>query len=302
VPTAILVLVGAVFGAALGIALAIWLGLGDKRLHQVSDLERFGLFVIGSARRRHDRDGETTRQLLTQSTAELDDDVRIARIVLTARAAKSTTLVVAPAARFPRSNGTTVAALAAALARTHTPVTLVDAASDLLGGADWEPGEYGLADALTLGFPLERVAVETQPHLTFVPWGRPPSPGTDILSTRDLAQALTSVEQEGGWLLISAPPLDRPESLALASMLGKVVLRVELGRTTLDEVQRAVDEAARCGAEIVGALVETSSGIPWTPGARGPGATTTVALSERLRAGSEPVSRMARAPRTAPKT
>lgn len=264
-PIAVLVLVGALVGAAAGLLLAAWRAVLDRRIYDVADIERLGIFVVGAVRRGQDRDGRQAGDLLTSPRADLADDVRIVRTVLAARTSRPTTLVLAPVAEQVRGNATTVAALAAALARSNAPVTLVDAGAGGFGGAALGPRGRGLSDVLLRGDDLGDVRLDAQPRLTLVPWGEHPEGADDLMSSTDLVEAVGELGRPDTWVLVASAPMSRPEALALVSAVGRVLLFVELGRTTLDELEHAVSDAQRCGVEIVGCLAEAPSGLAWVP-------------------------------------
>ena len=252
-PVGLLVAVSALLGAALGVGIAAWRDLLDDRVHRLEDLDGLGLTVLGEVLRTRVVDHDGRVQLLEDPSRDLPDDVRVLGTVLAATVGGSATLVLAPAAG---AGGSTGPALAAALARSGQEVALADVGTATLTERDGQPMSPGLSEVLVGGVDIDEAVRETQPGLAVLPWGEQGDAAVEKLSSRRMRDVVDELGRMGDWVVLMSRSADRPETLALASTVGRAILTVTLGATRMPQLRSAAADLARCGVEVVGVLAE----------------------------------------------
>lgn len=159
---------------------------------------------------------------------------------------------------------TTCAGLARSLASAGCRVVLVDL--DLrqpelhqrLGASD----RMGVADVLAEHSPLDQAMQRVEPppdepiggqDLYLLAAGASPSNATELLAAPGLSRLLATVASQADIVLVdTAPVLPVADTLVVARLVTGVLLVVEAGRTSEDDVRAARDVLSRSGAPILG--------------------------------------------------
>ncbi len=175
-----------------------------------------------------------------------------------------------------RSEGKTfvTASLAWAIGSVGQAVTAIDAdlrhpaLHDSFGLANGT----GLADEDPAGVPIVG-NVPQLPALGLVTAGRLRGHPSEVIGT-NLPPVLAELRTAGELVLVDTPALsDAPEALIAASLTGSVILVIDAGRRTPDEVQEAAYEIDGAGAELIGVVLNRSAqarrrATRWRPAGR----------------------------------
>ena len=154
--------------------------------------------------------------------------------------------------------------LAQVIAMSGFPVTLVDADIHRFKGGLSEsvPSvEAGLADILLGANPSTGVGVAFDHNVRLIPARSRDSEGLHeaYLGSPRMRQLIEDCRQTGD-VLVDLPALDGSgDARAAAALLDGVILVVESGRTTTDEVTRAVALLSRSGAVVLGAIMNKAN-------------------------------------------
>lgn len=251
--------VGLLFGAVLGAALALGFDYLGARVERASDLEdRANLTVIGRIPRLssvgpnpnvfidpHNPGAEHFRHLRTAILYSMDGQ-------------KLDSLVITSAE--PRQGKTLVAAnLGVALAKTGKRVLLVDAdmrVPMLHAYFDLENGA-GLSDYLRETATFGDIVRETgTDSLRIVTAGSQSDEPSELLGSVRLSDFLRQARSDADIVLIDSPPaVTVTDSVILAARADGVLLVVNQGQR-IDTVRRATAALARVGARVIGAVLD----------------------------------------------
>ena len=253
-----------VFGAVLGIGLALLRGMLDTSLDDAEGLAAVsGLPVLGTIPRGRgtssvplavtsgatDRRAEAYRQLRTNlQYVAVDEPPRV--IAITSAVAGE-------------GKTSTALNLAAALAETGVTVWLVEA--DLrrptLAATLGLVAEVGLTSVLVGSVALDDAVQQVSPRLTVLTSGPvPPNPSELLDSAQARALLATAAERCDFVLIDTAPLLPVTDGAEVASRADATLLVVRAGRTKLGEVAAAIDVLTKVGVQPVGAVLNGAAG------------------------------------------
>lgn len=250
-PGWILPVAGAALGLLLGLVIAIWLSLNDRRLRTVDDVKALGFPLLSTVTTTA---GDHPEALLIDPGAELPEGARLLRSVLGVASPDGGAILLVPAGAA-KSHTTTPLVLAAALARADQTVTLVDTDGELSRAAQLTDVD-GLAEILGAKAEPADVVREHQPNLRFVPAGPGHRDSVDKLASPQMREFLDSLAADSRWRLIAGPVASAPETLTLADLCTDVIILVSLRKTTAAELQYAAEAVTRAGATLVGVVVD----------------------------------------------
>lgn len=119
------------------------------------------------------------------------------------------------------------------------------------------PQVPGLSDVLAGGVRVEEVVRSTRiPGLYVIPAGPVPINPTELLASRRLGQALTSLESRFAHIVFDTPPMmGISDTLVLAPRVEGVVLVLRHGRSGRSSAQRAIQMLGSIRARILGVVL-----------------------------------------------
>ncbi|MCP4227063.1 MAG: polysaccharide biosynthesis tyrosine autokinase [Actinomycetia bacterium] len=256
--------IGLVVGVMVGVGLALFRDHVDRSVSTTEDIQRLGLTALGAIPQAPRGQGDALAQISlfdpTNPVADSYQKVRSAlQFVALGRNAKSI-LVTSPT----EGNGKTTTAvnLALAFSGVDHKVVLVDADMrrpkiHTIFNTNRVPG---VSDAIVEGIPLDRIAVassfESRASLAALPAGtEPPSPAA-FLASPGFASLHDELETQSDMTVFDTPPvLPVADATSLCPYVDGVVVVVEVGRTTQDQLLSAVDILDRAGGEVFGIVL-----------------------------------------------
>lgn len=257
-------ILGAVLGFMLGIAVALVRDRLDQRIQGREDVEAVteapALGLIPETPSLH--------RLIAvlpggdSLAAEAFRSLR-ARVLFGANRDGYRTVMVTSAMEGEGKTATTVN-LAVALAQADTRVVLVS--GDMHHPGVWrylpERGRRGLADVLAGSTRLQDVLVQTdQENLVLLPSGTLSKLPEAALGSAEMLRVLQELLEDADLVLLdSAPVLGVADTLDMASLVDGVVLAVDASTARKDLVREASDELRSVGASIIGVVLVRPDG------------------------------------------
>lgn len=118
------------------------------------------------------------------------------------------------------------------------------------------PLEPGLSDNLLHGTPTINLALrvdDERTNMVIIPTGaQPPSPG-DFVASPAFSGLLRDLEAEADLVILDSPPvLPVSDALSVARQVDGVILAVRAGKTTRQQLAKAVDNLRTVGADDLG--------------------------------------------------
>ena len=253
-------MVGAVLGAALGLLRETL----DRTVNTAEDIQRLGLTALGAIPKASKSDAKYLAQVsLFDPTSPIADAYQKVRSALQFVALGNdarTILVTSPT----EGNGKTTTAvnLALAFSGVDRKVVLVDADMrrpkiHTVFNTSLVPG---ITDALVNQIPLDRIAVassiESRSSLAALPAGtEPPNPAT-FLASPLFASLHEELQAQSDMTVFDSPPiLPVADTTSLCPHADGVVVVVEAGHTTRDELVSAVEVIDRAGGVVLGVVL-----------------------------------------------
>jgi capsular exopolysaccharide synthesis family protein len=259
-------LIGLLVGALLGVAYALVRNQLDRRLSDAVAVERqFKVSVVGSipAAKRLQREPEERAALAVMATdrqgADASEAFRKLRTNLAFMDVDNPPRIIVVTSPRPGDGKSTVAAnLAAAIAASGQPVTLVDAdlrrptlatTFGLVEGA-------GLTDVLVGNATIADVR---QPHPSFAALsllaagGIPPNP-SELLGSRTMRSLLEELSKDGMVVLDAPPILPVTDPAVLTRLSDGCLIVIGHGRTLDTEFADALDSMAAVSARVLGVI------------------------------------------------
>jgi capsular exopolysaccharide synthesis family protein len=264
---AMLMLVALLGGTALGIGVVVTRNLLDTTVHTVDDAEKcFGLEILAAVPEQ--KGSSKGIGFLKNPASAQAEAVRALRASLL-RTGKGDeahrSYVIASA--LPLEGKTTICLnLAAAFARQGLRTLVIDAdlrrpqISELLTGVS-RAKVCGLSDYLCRQAGLEQVihplaADGVVNNLCVLPAGQPVGDPAELLALPAFPELLAKLRQKFDRIVIdSAPVTAVSDTLAFAAASGGVCFVIRAGKTPSETVQAALDQLAKAGATIIGAVI-----------------------------------------------
>ena len=277
---------GALIGAFVGIALAFLVDSLDQRVRKEEEVEAvLSLPLLGRVPRPPRRSrGERGLVMLSEPTSAQAEAFRRlrTRLELVNRDRRAATIMFTSAAQG-EGKSTTVANLAIAFARAGRRVALVDL--DLrrpsLHSLFQVDGDRGIADVvvndLGLRSALQQIALpssadsgdahtDVQGALYLLPCGTVPALESEVLESAGLSAALEELDEMFDLVLIDAPPFLTGDAMSLSTKVDAIVVIAKLGlrRPLLKELASELlnAPAPRFGLVLTGVERGGGSGYP----------------------------------------
>ncbi|MCP5032075.1 MAG: polysaccharide biosynthesis tyrosine autokinase [Actinomycetia bacterium] len=258
---------GLIVGAVLGVVAALIRDQLDRSVNTSEDVQKLGLTVLGTIPKAGKKASQDLAQVSLHDPhnpiADAYQRVRSALQFLALDTDTRSILVTSPTA----GNGKTTTAvnLALAFSSVDHKVVLVDAdfrrpMIHRIFNTNLVPG---VTDALVQGIPLDRIAVatslEARASLAALPAGtEPPNPAT-FLASPLFDELHAQLRAKSDMVVFDAPPvLPVADATSLCPDVDGVVLVVEAGQTTRDQLASAIEIIDRAGGLILGVVLAKS--------------------------------------------
>ena len=296
-------IIGLFVGLVAGTAIALLREQLDQSVNTVEDVRRLGLTPLGmiprAAKGEVDQLDHISLSMPNSPIADAYQKVRSAlQFVALGNDAKSI-MVTSPTA----GNGKTTTAVNLALAFSSTTQKVVLADADMrrprIHTVFAAPLSPGITDALVNRIPLDRIAVatsnESRSSLAALPAGtEPPNPATFVASPL-YAQFTEELRAQADIIVFDSPPvLPVADAASLCRHTDGVVLVVEAGRSTRDDLEGAVEAIDRAGGTVLGVVLtkvkaKADSRSPYytAGGARGTQRQPQIPVAERDKVGAQ---------------
>lgn len=261
------VLLAALAGAALAIALGYVFDYLDETIKSPDDVEReLGLGSLGVISRisgiRHHADALVT---LRQPRAPISEAYRVLRTNLRYSGIENPKGALLVTSAGPsEGKSTTAANLAVTLAQTGKRVVLVD--SDLRRPVMHKlfnlHNSVGLSTLFLDNPPTLAQALQPteEPGLAVLTCGQPPPNPAEMLESDRMSEILDELREQSDIVVLDSPPC---LAVADASILGArcsgAILVVDSGKTRTDVARRAIETLRRANVKVVGAVVNKLS-------------------------------------------
>jgi len=240
VPTAAWMLIGAIAGLLVGLALAVVRESRDDRLRDASEVERAGLPLLAT---------------LAPPTSAPPDPEEVERY----RTLRTAVLTHAPAPRVIEitslsstiPSGDVAAGLGIALARagSDTTVVLASPISDPSRGA-----RTGLAEVLLEDADAREARENVAPGLYLLEPGREIEAAAEMFAGEKLRTTLQRLARPNGYVLVAAPVSSTTASTALAVACDEVLLVTPLEESSVQDLTTALEEVQRLRGRVLGAV------------------------------------------------
>ena len=258
------VLLGAVLGGLLGLAYAVVRSMLDRRIRAAEDVERdTGVPVVGSVPDVGKAQGLFVGQRSGQAALAAEGVRRLRTNLSYMDVDNPPRAIVVTSPKQGDGKSTVAANLAAAIAGSGQPVTLVDAdlrrpnvapvlgMDDAVGLTDVLTGRVELADAVQEHPDVEGLSVLTS-------GSKPPNP-SEILGSQAMRTLLKELSSDG-MVIIDAPPLlPVTDAAVVAHAADGAFVVVSAGRTLDTELATALGHLRTVNARALGVILNRVS-------------------------------------------
>lgn len=257
-------LLGGLVGLAGGVGYAAVRHVLDRRIRTPDEVERqTGVPVVGTIPLDAELDGirralsfddvlhDRGSVAVTEAMRELRTNIQFMDVDNPPRAI----VVTSPVPGDGKS--TACANLALSLAAAGRRVVLVDAdlRRPVIAGIFGLPEGAGLTEVLAGRATVSDVAHPVGGNLLVMGSGRIPPNPSEVLGSERMRELLAQLSSEAVVLIDSPPLLPVTDAAVLAARADGAIVVISAGRTTVDMLQRAVDNLARVNARILGVVL-----------------------------------------------
>ncbi|OLT27975.1 hypothetical protein BJF79_42175, partial [Actinomadura sp. CNU-125] len=254
---------GLVAGALLGLALVLTRERLDRRLRTAEQVEALGLRVLSIVP--PGAGGELA--LADGARTPAGDAYRRLRSGIVANIQATPLTMLVASATPATTTSTTGTNLAVALAYAGSDTILVDATADEPDPAasfGLPPGK-GLAEILLKGTDPAALLIHAESQLRLLPRGTNPAAAAHRFSGPRMRDAVDTLRDRADFVLVNAPDVHDADTQALCTLVDTVVLVVQDGVTTREDLQQAYAEVVHAGSTVLGVVIESTSGVPPRP-------------------------------------
>ena len=256
---------GIVVGAIVGVGAALLAENLDRSLKTIDDIRAaVDVPVLGSVPEagKHIGNNEVALSALNNPEGPVADGYHQVRTALQfSFLSRDIRSLLITSANQSEAKTTTSANLAASMAAVGTKVVLADVdfrrprIHDVFG-CDAVPG---LSNHLVDGVPLHELVLhvdEADGNLVIMPSGSPPPSPGDFVGSPAFVDVIRLMEKEADLVIFDAPPvLPVADALTISRHVDAVVIVAYAGRTTRDQLQRAISNLKQVGADIAGCVL-----------------------------------------------
>jgi capsular exopolysaccharide synthesis family protein len=256
---------GLVVGAIVGLGAALLAENLDRSLKTIDDLRAaIDVPVLGSVPEadKYMTNDELALSALNNPEGPIADGYHQIRTALQfSFLSKDIRSLLVTSANQSEAKTTTSANIASSMAAVGAKVVLADVdfrrpRIHQVFGCDAVPG---ISNHLVDGVPLHELVLhvdEADGNLVIMPSGSPPPSPGDFVASPAFTDVIRLIEKEADLVIFDAPPvLPVADALTLARSVDAVIVVAYAGRTTRDQLQRAVGNLKQVGADIAGALI-----------------------------------------------
>lgn len=246
--------VGGALGLLLGLMLPMFWTRARKTFRSVNEIRAFGLDVLARVgARSHGRVAVSSWSPESLRTNGTSWKVRSQLFKVKPKDRHPAILVAGPEpdAGYPSS----ALLLARSLATQGIKTVIVDATGHIPPPMASSKPVHGLIESLRDGVPPETLLHPLDPHLQILLTGGRPEQVRELIMTRALSEAITSLRQHADVVLVAAPSITSTEAMALAAAVQLVVLEIGLGHTKHADVREAIRICDGLSASVLGAVV-----------------------------------------------
>lgn len=257
--TVLLMVVGGILGAALGLAIAAARMASDHRVHRAQQLDELGMAVLGSFGTAVERSNRTDAMSLAEEQVSRIRAALIAKgrvtpwvLLVTGSAPRPHAPLVVPelAGSFARSGMQTLV-LHATLQSTE-PSPLVDADADV-----------GLCQLLLGRTTLRDAIVHVSPMLSAIPVGATDEEISDLFVGDPMRRLVQDLKDRCDVLIVTADPITAGSTQSLTRVADAVLVEVDQHVTTTMEVQEAQRTLGILAAPVDGAVLIGPGAETW---------------------------------------
>lgn len=262
-------LFGALVGLLIGLAYALLRNHLDRRLRSAAEIERlFDVPVIGTLPVDHRLDGKSTvldgrvlgleapgtgHHAIAEALRELRTNLQFIDVDNPPR------IIVVTSSVPSEGKSTVTANLAATMAAAGENVVVVDGdlrRPTVVNVFNLVPG-VGVTDVLSGQAEIEDVLQQwgSFPNLRVLGSGRIPPNPSELLGSRAMQNMLRSLAQDATVLIDAPPLLPVTDAAVLSRVADGAIVVVNAGRTTQDELGKALDNMRKAKGHILGAIL-----------------------------------------------
>ncbi|MGP9662121.1 polysaccharide biosynthesis tyrosine autokinase [Arthrobacter sp. AOP36-C1-22] len=257
---------GGVVGLALGLGYALLRGHLDRRIRSSEAVEQLGLNVAGTI----PQDRRLTEKRMIVETGVVDhgdreshafsESLRELRTNLSYMDVDNPPRTIVVTSSVPGEGKSSIAAnLAVAVAATGREVVIID--GDLRRPVVTEvfglPDGAGLTDVLSGMADLEDVLQPYGPipNLSVLAAGRIPPNPSELLGSRSMKNLLRDLARDRVVIIDAPPLLPVTDAAILTKSADGALVTVKAGSTTVDELQKAIDNLRKVEGRVLGAIL-----------------------------------------------
>ncbi|WP_433229925.1 hypothetical protein [Actinomadura formosensis] len=249
---------GGLVGALLvGCAVVLLRERLNQRLHNAEAIEGLGVRTLSTI----PAGGPTgdTLALVSAPKSPAGQAYRRLRAAVVATAPQTPVALLVASATPGGSARLASANLAVSLAFAGAKTIMIDATTDdtdvsTLFGA--RPGGKGLSDTLLSGTDPATLLIHTDSQLRLLPRGPRAPEAAHRFSGPRMRETVKVLRRRSEYLVVNAASLHDADAQALCTFVDAVILVVNQGVTTREELRQAYVEAERAGVTVLGALLE----------------------------------------------
>lgn len=257
---------GGVVGLALGLGYALLRGHLDRRIRSTEAVERLGVNLAGTIPQ--DRRLLEHRRIVESGNLDHDDrdshafseSLRELRTNLSYMDVDNPPRTIVVTSSVPGEGKSSIAAnLAVAVAATGREVVIID--GDLRRPVVTEifglPDGAGLTDVLSGMADLDDVLQPFGPipNLSVLAAGRIPPNPSELLGSRAMKNLLQDLSQDAVVIIDAPPLLPVTDAAILTKSADGALVTVKVGSTTVDELEKALDNLRKVDGRVLGAIL-----------------------------------------------
>ncbi|RKS72072.1 Mrp family chromosome partitioning ATPase [Actinomadura pelletieri DSM 43383] len=247
---------GLILGLVAGFAVMLLRERLNQRLRNAEAIEGLGLRALATIPA--GGPGGDTLALVSAPKSPVGEAYRRLRAAVVATAPQTPTALLVSNATPGGSARLASANLAVSLAFAGAKTIMIDATTedaDMTGLFGARPGK-GLSDTLLSGTDPATLLIHTDSQLRLLPRGPRAREAAHRFSGPRMREAVKVLRRRSEYLVINAASLHDADAQALCTFADAVILVVNQGVTTKEELRQAYVEAERAGVTVLGALLE----------------------------------------------
>lgn len=251
------IVIGLALGLLAGYGVALARSLLDRRIHTAEDVENsFDVPLLGVVPK-----SSSVKRLEKSSSGDFRAEESLRKLRTNLRYANvdhEMRLIVVSSPMQGDGKSSVSSSLARVIALGGQDVILIDAdlrrptVKDTFGVS----GSVGLSQLLVGAASLDEAMVETStPGLKVLPGGEIPPNPSELLGSKRMAELLTYLSQDHVVIVDAPPVLPVTDAVVLSKAADGLVMVIQSGRTTEDQLRHAVSNVIQGGGEVAGIVL-----------------------------------------------